>query len=194
MGYSVILADVPWEFATYSDKGKGRSAEQHYSTMTMADICNLPINEFTEKNTALFMWGVWPRIFDVDTVAKAWGNFTYRTLAWEWIKLTRQGNIRMGLGYYTRSNCEPCLLFVKGRMPVSDRSVKNVLITPYTKHSRKPEEQYDLIHKLYPEGNRLELFATKKHPGWDVWGNQVDCDINLEGYKNFSSLRNKSLK
>lgn len=186
--YRVILADPPWPFETYSDKGKGRSAEKHYSTMTLQDICNMPIADLSEDNAALFLWGIWPRIFDANKVGQAWG-FTYRSLAWEWIKLTRSGDVRMGLGYYTRSNCEPCLLFVKGSMPVSDRSIRNVMVTYYTKHSQKPLEQYDRIERLYPTGNRLELFAREKQPGWDVWGNQVQSDIILDGYKEFSFLK-----
>lgn len=185
--YSVILADPPWQFKTYSDKGKGRSADRHYSTMTLSDICALPVVDFLEDNAALFLWCIWPSIFDAKQVGESWG-FTYRALAWEWIKLTQAGEVRMGMGYYTRSNCEPCLLFVKGSMPVVDKSIKNILVAYYTQHSQKPSEQYDLIQRLYPEGNRLELFARHKQPGWDVWGNEIGPDITLPGWREHSKI------
>lgn len=178
--YDVILADVPWPFETYSDKGKGRSAENHYPTMTIEDICALPVAGLAADNCALFFWAVWPRIFDAQKVIEAWG-FSFRALAWEWVKLNQSGKgLKMGLGYYTRSNVEPLLLAVKGSMPVSDKGILNVLMSPIRQHSRKPDEQYERIEALYPNRRYLELFARRTRPGWAVWGNEVKSDVILE--------------
>jgi len=51
------------------------------------------------------------------------------------------------------------------------------------KHSQKPEESYELIESVSPPP-RLELFARKKRKtlfgeDWDVWGNEVESDIEL---------------
>lgn len=172
--FDVILADVPWPFETYSDKGKGRSAENHYSVMSVDDICALPVARLIPDNCALFFWAVWPRIFDAQKVIEAWG-FTFRALAWEWVKLNQSGmGLRMGMGYYTRANVEPLLLAVKGSMPVCDKGILNVLMSPIRQHSRKPEEQYDRIESLYPNRRYLELFARRPRAGWTSLGNAID--------------------
>lgn len=175
--YDVILADPPWNFRVWSKKGAGRSAP--YPTMSLEDICALPVANLANKNCALFLWSVWPRIFDAEKVIEAWG-FTFRTIAWVWVKVAKNGNLLPGMGYYTRANTEPCLLAVKGRMPVADRSVLSVILACRRKHSQKPDAQYHKINQLYPETKRIELFARKIHPGWDAWGNEVETNIKLE--------------
>jgi N6-adenosine-specific RNA methylase IME4 len=147
--------------------------------MTLEEICALPIAELTSDNAALFLWSVWPRIFDAQAVITSWG-FTYRTIAWVWVKAKKSGfGFFTGMGYYTRANSEPCLLAVRGRMPVLAHDVLSLIYAPVRKHSQKPDEQYPKIERLY-EGPYLELFARKKHsPKWDVWGNEVESDITL---------------
>ena len=140
---------------------------------------------------ALFIWATWPNIQDVFKVVEAWG-FTYRTLAWEWFKLNTSGiGWHVGMGYYTRANPEPCLLAVKGQMPVVAKDEKNSIVTyedyglglpmisKVREHSRKPDEQYRKIESLYPGKRYLEMFARRHRPGWDVFGNQVEGSIVL---------------
>lgn len=180
MTYGIILADPPWRFETWSEAGGKRSPDVHYETMSLDSICALPVAGLAAENCALFLWAIWPRIFEAQRVIEAWG-FTYRTLAWEWLKLNPSGiGLKMGLGYYTRANPEPCLLAVRGRMPVAVRNERNVLIAPVREHSRKPDEQYAKIERLYPGTRRLELFARQRWPGWDVWGNQVQPSIHFK--------------
>lgn len=200
--YDVILADPPWAFEVWNrDTGNGRSAESHYSTMSLDAICNLPVADLAADNCALFMWSVWPSLPDAFKVIEAWG-FKYKTLGFEWWKLTRRwydrylpmgataGNhailerlFHIGMGYYTRANSEPCLFAVKGRMPVAVRNERNNIIAPIGQHSQKPEEQYRKIEALYPGQRYLELFARQKRAGWDSWGNEVVCDVELNGYR-----------
>ena len=190
--YDVILADPPWAYEVWNkDTGSGRSAESHYPTMSLDDICALPIASLAADNCALFMWAVWPSIFDAQKVIEAWG-FKYKTLAFEWFKMNTSGKgWHVGMGYYTRANPEPCLLAVRGSMPVAVHDERNTLTT-YTdqmfglpmvekvkEHSRKPEEQYRKIEALYPNMRYLELFARRQRPGWDVFGNQVKGSIRL---------------
>lgn len=181
--YSIILADPPWRFETWSRAtGLGRSPEQHYPTMTIDKLCALPIRQIAADNCALFLWCTWPTIFEAPKVFAAWG-FTYRALAWEWVKLNpRAEGLKIGLGFYTRANVEPCLLAVKGTMPVSTGSERNIIIAPVGPHSQKPEEQYGKIKRLYPEGRRIELFARQQREGWDCWGNNLTASINLEDF------------
>jgi len=179
--YDIILADPPWDFKVWSkDTGSGRSASAHYLTMSLEEICNLPVKDVANKNCALFLWSVWPRIFDAEKVISAWG-FAYKTLAWIWVKQTKsQMKFFTGMGYYSRANSEPCLLAVRGKMPVKAHDVLAVICSPVRAHSQKPDEQYEKIARLYPDGDRLEMFARCPRSGWDVFGNEVENSIRLE--------------
>ena len=179
MRYSVILADPPWRFTVWSAKGTGRSADQHYPTMSMEEIKSLPVDVLAADNCVLFLWACWPMIDQALDVIRAWG-FKYKTRAFTWAKLTPSGlSFHFGMGYYTRANDEPCLLATPGRMPVADHGVPSLLVSPMREHSRKPDEQYGLIERLYPQGPYLELFARRKRDGWDSWGNEIASDISL---------------
>ncbi len=181
MTYDIILADPPWDFEVWNrDTGSGRSASAHYQTMNLSDICLLPVANLASKNCALFLWCVWPRLFDAQKVINMWG-FTYKTLAWIWIKRTKlDKGYHTGMGYYTRANSEPCLLAVRGRMPVAAHDVLSLIVSPVRGHSQKPEEQYEKIARLYPIGTRLELFARERHDDWDVFGNEVEGSIRID--------------
>lgn len=120
-------------------------------------------------------------MYDAMKVISAWG-FTFKTLAWEWIKFNENNmGIFIGMGAYTRSNPEPCLLCFKDDKPisVSAHDVTSVIMSPVQQHSRKPEDQYRRIEALYPQGPYLELFARRRREGWDVFGNEVEGSINL---------------
>lgn len=196
----IIYADPPWPFRVWSkDTGSGRSAESHYPTMTIEQLCALPVKDLAGKNSALFLWAVWPSIFEyIPWLAEAWG-YTYKTLAWEWVKLNTSGRgWAVGMGYYTRANTEPCLLLTRGRMPVAVRDELGLIVSytedfftpeselglpmvyPRYAHSQKPPEAYRKIERLYPDGVYLELFARRKHPGWLSWGNEIESDFVLQ--------------
>jgi N6-adenosine-specific RNA methylase IME4 len=181
MKYDVILADPPWHFNVWSeDTGSGRSASAHYQTMSIEDICALPVLDLAADNCALFLWCVWPSIKDYPwRVIEAWG-FEYKTKAFTWVKARRNGfGFHFGMGYYTRANDEPCLLATRGKMPVNSHDVSTIIYSPVQAHSRKPDEQYVKIERLYPGRRYLELFARRQHPGWDVFGDEVENSIVL---------------
>lgn len=181
--YQVIYADPPWRFATYSPKGKKRSAEKHYPTMTAKAINDLPVNTLAEDDCALFLWVTMPCLPDGLAVMKAWG-FQYKTVAFVWIKRNRKAkSLFWGMGYWTRSNVEICLLGTKGHPSRVSASVHQVIISPVEEHSKKPNEVRDRIVKLMGDVPRIELFAQQKPSGWDVWGNEVDSDIYMEEVK-----------
>ena len=86
--YNVIYADPPWSFKTYSDKGKDRSPEKHYSVMSFKDICNMPVSNIARDNSVLLMWAIDPLLDKAFEVIKAWG-FTYKTVAFTWAKTNK---------------------------------------------------------------------------------------------------------
>ena len=180
MPYSVILADPPWDFEVWNrDTGSRRSPSAHYETMNLDAICALRVGKLAESNCVLFLWAVWPRIFDAEKVITAWG-FRYKSLAWIWVKTTRDNKYATGMGYYTRANSEPCLLAVRGKMPVHTHDVLAIIASRRRAHSQKPDEQYSKIARLYPDGGRIELFARQRWPGWSAWGNEIESDLKLE--------------
>jgi N6-adenosine-specific RNA methylase IME4 len=178
--YEIVYADPPWKYLTYSNKGQGRSAESHYPTMTIDEICKLPVSEITKKDAALFLWITFPMLNEAFRVIGAWG-FRYKTVAFVWIKQNKKTpSLFWGLGFWTRSNAEICLLATKGHPKRVSAKVHQVIMSPIEEHSKKPDETRDRIVTLMGDIPRIELFARHKADGWDVWGNEVECDVTLD--------------
>lgn len=172
--YKIIYADPPWQFKTFSDKGKGRSAERHYPTMSKADIQRLPVSQIADKDSVLLLWVTAPCFEEGLELIKAWG-FTYKTVGFTWVKLNKKSNkFFMGMGYYTRSNAEYCLLATRGRvLERKSHSVSSVLCSHIEEHSKKPDITRERIEELFGKIPRIELFARQYANDWDCWGNEV---------------------
>ena len=114
--YSVIYCDPPWQFKTYSPKGKERkSPELHYKTMTIEDIYNLPVNQIADENCVLFLWVTNPLLKEGLKTIESWG-FTYKTVGFSWYKQNKiSDTFFWGLGYWSRANVELLLLATKGK-------------------------------------------------------------------------------
>ena len=182
--YQIIYADPPWSYSDKRDTHPRMSggATSHYPTMTLRDICNLGIDlrPHLAENCMLFLWATFPNLREALIVIKEWG-FQYKTLGFSWIKTNKNnGKPFFGIGYYTKSNCEVCLIGVRGK-PIKDSdSVSSVVISQRLEHSAKPSEIRDKIVELCGDIPRIELFARQRVEGWDCWGNEVESDINLE--------------
>lgn len=176
--YGAILADPPWRFEVWSGKGKARSADNHYSTMTADDIAALPIADLAGTDCTLFLWTCWPTLREAFEIVGGWG-FTYKTCAFSWMKadpyrlFADDATPFAGMGYWTRANTEPCLLATRGKPKRLNADVRQGIIAPRREHSRKPDGIHERIERLVA-GPYVELFARQRRPGWDVWGNQVD--------------------
>lgn len=169
--YRVIYADPPWTFSTYSRKGKGRSAEAHYDCMSLDDVKALPVAQWAADDAILLMWATDPLLDKAMEVIRAWG-FTYKTVGFYWAKQNPGGKgFFTGLGFWTRSNPEQCLLATRGHPKRKATDVKKLVISPRREHSRKPDEIYGLIERL-ADGPYLEMFARTSRPNWDAWGLQ----------------------
>lgn len=178
--YKIIYADPPWSYKVWSKKGKGRSAENHYKTMNKEDIQKLPIQNISENDSILFLWVTAPCLIEGIELIKKWG-FEYKTIGFTWVKENKRADtLFWGMGYYTRANAELCLLATKGRtLKRVSRSVHQVVVSKIENHSRKPDKVRSRIVQLFGNLPRIELFARQKTPGWDVWGNEVESDIEL---------------
>lgn len=179
--YKVIYADPPWAYRAWSEKGKGRSAESHYSTMSLADIKALPVGELADKDCALFLWITFPLLREAWDVVESWG-FTYKSVAFVWVKQNKKTpSLFWGMGYWTRANAELCIIATKGSPKRQSRAVHQVILSPIEQHSKKPDETRDRIVALMGDVPRIELFARQKTEGWDVWGNEAPDCVELPG-------------
>ena len=173
--YGGIIADPATEFKTRSRKGEGRSPQRHYRTMTLEEICALPVHELAAPGCLLLMWTTFPLLEKSFEILKAW-QFTYIT-GGAWHKKTKHGKDGFGTGYVLRSASEPFLLGRIGRPPYRDttaaRSVRNIIEAPLQEHSRKPDDAHEIIETLVP-GPYCELFARRPYPGWEVWGDELE--------------------
>lgn len=184
--YKTIYADPPW-----MESGGGkikRGADKHYPLMKTKDIINLPIHNLADDNCHLYLWVTNNFLEDGLQVMKSWG-FTYKTKI-TWVKgecLDSEGKTfkfeNAGLGQYFRGLDEVCLFGVKGVLPYKTldgkrQQGKTVFVAPRGQHSEKPKEMYEMIEKV-SYAPYIELFARNKRAGWDVWGNEVESDINI---------------
>ena len=187
--FSIIYADCPWTYKAWSKRGKGmRVALNHYNTMTTEELCALPISEICEKDCVLFMWTTFPQLFDCLKVISAW-QFEYKTCGFVWLKTNKKSEgYFLGLGHYTRSNAEICLIATRGTPPkrVSNK-VRQLLISPIEQHSKKPDCTRDRIVELYSNLPRLELFARQRAPGWDAIGNEIDGKDIRDALREFTA-------
>jgi N6-adenosine-specific RNA methylase IME4 len=190
--FGTILADPPWQFQNRT----GKMAPEHkrlsrYATMTLQDICDLPVEVAAAERSHLYLWVPNALLPEGLEVMKAWG-FNYKSNL-IWYKIRKDGGPdRRGVGFYFRNVTEVLLFGVRGKdvrtMPPA-RSQENIISTQKREHSRKPDEQYDLIERC-SWGPRLELFARGARAGWTVWGNEADASYrpSWDTYANHSGV------
>ena len=180
--YKIIYADPPW---SYEDKLQSPSVwgsvEDHYNVMETEEICKLPVNEIADKDCILFIWGTWPKLPDCLKVIESWG-FLYRTVGFVWVKMFN-GRFHKGMGRWTRSNTEFCLLAKKGKPERKAKYISQLITSELRGHSVKPNTVREKIIELCGDLPRIELFARTKVNGWDVWGNDPKLQLEpLEAY------------
>ena len=154
-----------WAFSgiALSNNAHRRYKETACVTNLAARCCTVPVGDISIATRVMEAWG-----------------FTFKTVAFVWVKQNRKSDpLFWGMGYWTRANAELCLLATRGHPKRAAKDVHQVIISHVEKHSRKPDEVRKRIERLMGDQPRIELFAREKSPGWDVWGNEVDSDIEL---------------
>lgn len=174
--FATVLADPPWQFQNRT----GKMAPEHrrlmrYPTMSLQAIKDLPVEAIVEDTAHLYLWVPNALLAEGMQVMEHWG-FTYKTNL-IWYKIRKDGGPdRRGVGFYFRNVTEMLLFGVRGkgaRTLQPGRTQENIISSRKREHSRKPDEQYDLIETC-SWGPRIELFARGPRDGWQVWGNQAD--------------------
>lgn len=176
--YGVILADPPW---LYNDKccAGERGAVYKYPVLSVRDLRKFHVKHVAADDCALFLWTTMPMIPDALEVMSAWG-FSFKTVAFTWVKRTANGKLHWGMGNWTRANPELVLFGVRGKPKRVSKAVHSVVEAKVREHSRKPDEVRNRIVELMGDVPRLEMFARPPVcAGWDVWGNDVDDDVEI---------------
>jgi N6-adenosine-specific RNA methylase IME4 len=192
--YDLILADPPWDYENWNKKwhqehSESRWAGRKYGLMTKEELESLSVNDISSKDSVLFMWTISTMLPVALDVMKSWG-FKYKTIAFGWVKKNKVADsLFTGMGFYTRSNLEICLLGIKGKpLPRVSRSVHQIIMSPRREHSQKPEEARERIVELFGDRPRIELFARGELPeGWDGWGAEYEGESINMGALNGSS-------
>jgi len=177
--YRTVIADPPWDIQQKGNFG----AVNHYNLMSLDSIKAMQISDLCDENAHCWLWVTNNTLRAGYDVLEAW-EFTPRSI-FTWCKP------RMGLGVYLRNATEHVLLGTKGKAPILFKSQPNWGFFPRQSHSHKPEEFHEIVKRCSP-GPYLELFARRRQPGWDVWGNEIESDVVLDGYPvpNYSAKAN----
>ena len=152
--------------------------EEKYPTMTVEELKALPVRNIAAENSVLFLWTTDAHLPFAIEIMRSWG-FEYATVAFTWNKKEKSGKQVCYYGYWTMKGTELCLLGRRGKVKPIGHNVRQLVEAVRNRHSQKPDEVRDRIVRLMGDLPRMELFARKQIPGWDVWGNQID---NREEY------------
>jgi len=170
--YGLIMADPPWRFEHYSERGEAKSPQAKYRTMTLDEIAALPVAELAAPDCLLWLWTTAAGILAQAPVAERWG-FRIATTG-VWVKRTRATDkLGFGTGYVLRNAHEPFVIATRGAPDLS-RAVRSVVEGRLGRHSEKPDEAFAAAERLCPGVARLELFARRRRSGWDAWGDEVE--------------------
>lgn len=200
-----------WFANRLTGKGRtkfGSGAGGHYPMLKAHQIIDpaitLDVKTLAKRNSVLFMWVTWSHLYDTNhrtltgikstkafplpndalTVVQGWG-FNYSTGA-AWGKTTKTGKIATGTGHYFGGSCEPLLVATRGKFMTPKAwggrmLTPGLFLLPKRGHSQKPDEVHTMIEAMYPGAEKLELFARRPKVGWDVWGNEVESTVMMEG-------------
>ena len=161
--YDVIYADPPWRY-NFS-QSKSRRVENHYPTMKVADIAKIEVP--ARSNSVCYLWATAPKLKEGLFVLESWG-FEYKSHA-VWDKEIP------GMGHWWRGQHELLLVGTKGKFspPHPSDRISSVWLERRGKHSEKPKGLREWIQQMFPNADRIELFARDRAKEWDAWGNEV---------------------
>jgi N6-adenosine-specific RNA methylase IME4 len=176
--YDVMLLDPPWAYT--GSPTKWAAAAKFYDLMSPAEIAALPVRDWLNPRSVVFLWATSPRLDVAMDTIRAWG-LHYRGIAFVWVKTRKDGLTPVGAQGVRPSIVKPTTEYViaasataSGRpLPVRDEAVAQVVLAPKGEHSQKPEEVQSRIERLYPSASKAELFARRHRAGWSCYGDQL---------------------
>lgn len=170
--YQIIYADPPWQYRNKNTGDILRSGSSaKYRTMSMEEIARLEVQKISDKNCVLFLWVTVPLLPSGLKIMEQWG-FKYKTSLF-WRKI-----MSLGMGFWFRGQVEILTMGLKGKVKAFRIQRANFIQSKVRQHSQKPDEFYELI-EMTGLNPKIELFARRRRPDWDVWGNEIKSDIEL---------------
>lgn len=200
--YQVIYADPPWDYggkmqydkSTIKSENIGferdifiSSASFKYPTLKLKDLKQLKVQDISAEDCLLFMWTTGPQMANSIELGEAWG-FEYKTVAFVWDKMVHNP------GRYTLSQTEFVLAFKRGKFPQprGARNIRQMIQVHRGEHSVKPTEVIQSITEMFPQQEKIELFARKNYIGWDNWGLEIPDDkIEIPTVEEISRMQGK---
>lgn len=177
--FGLIAADPNWNFSSNSKAKPGRNPRRHYETMSLEEICRLPVERHAAENCLLALWITGPLLVlgAHIPVMRAWG-FEPTAMGHVWIKLNGNANPHLwtendlftAAGFTTRKNAEFVVFGKRGRSIRENAGVHEVIVSAVRRHSEKPEEFYRRMDAYAPSVAKLELFGRRQRAGWTVRG------------------------
>jgi N6-adenosine-specific RNA methylase IME4 len=185
--YSIIYADPPWDYKGQKQHAGAGSedtggAETHYETVTLDELKRLSVLSVCAPDCLLFMWATSPHLDQAIDLMKGWG-FAWATVAFVWDKQ------RVNPGFYTLSQVELVLVGKRGKIPTprGSRNERQLVSELRGEHSVKPEQVRQRIEAMFPTQAKLELFARRPAPGWDVWGDEIETQVSIPWPRSFGN-------
>ena len=173
MSYSLAVIDPPWSWVPWNGGG-GQTRGVPYPILTLEAMGQLDICSILKPDAVVLLWVTDSMLPQALQLVDHWG-LTFKTVGFYWTKTRLSGKEHIGLGYYTRANPEQCWILTRGKgLPRVSKSVRRWLQAPYTSHSEKPDKFYEHVLALFGDIPRVDIFARKPRPGWDVIGNEID--------------------
>jgi len=181
MKFKTVVCDPPW---SYKNKRTGGSmisgSGTKYNTLSLDDVCNLPVRKIVDTDAILFLWVTTPLKYEIaqSGLIEKWG-FSYKTTIY-WRKI-----MGLGLGYWYRGQVEECWMCTRGTIKAWRTQMPNIIQSKVRNHSQKPEEFFQMIEPSLDKfelNPRLEMFARYLRPGWnsigeEITGNDIVTDL-----------------
>lgn len=173
--YSVLYVDPPWKQRRGGRKSvrpNSSGKELDYQTIGMDEIKEhlRQASSLCEENSVLFLWTIDKYLFEAQRLAEELGYKLHARLIWNKVTgIPAAFTIRYGheyLLYMYRGKLLPVAKAERGK-------IHSVFTEKVTKHSKKPQVAYEIIERLYPSAEKLELYARNHRSGWDCYGNEV---------------------
>jgi len=173
--YQIIVVDPPWDVKKLTHKARPNQIKMDYPTMSLQEIATLPVGNLTEEKCWCFLWATQKFLYDALFVLDSWGFHYLLTMVWEKTYGRSAGMPLFGF----RWNAEFILVGYKQKPELWPKRplIPCVFQAENIRHSQKPDKFYSLVAPLGQP--RIDLFARNKREGWDVWGNEVESDIEL---------------
>ena len=171
--YQIIVVDPPWQIEKIRKRVRPNQVKMDYPMMSLKDIKWLPVWKIMDKFCILFLWTIDKYLYESKEILEHWGFKYHLTMAWD----KTNGQALYGFNRQT----EFILVGFKGKHEAypTRKTIRTSFTAKSPYHSAKPQEFYEMLDVL-PYNPRIDLFARKAREGWDIWGNEVESDIELE--------------